>query len=64
LFVTLWEFEVKSGCEELFEKAYGPEGEWVRLSGKMRGIAGRGCCGMWVRRDLCDHRFMAVAGGV
>lgn len=31
MFVTLWEFEVKSGCEELFEQAYGPEGEWVRL---------------------------------
>jgi len=31
LFLTLWEFEVKSGCEELFEQAYGPEGEWVRL---------------------------------
>jgi heme-degrading monooxygenase HmoA len=31
LFLTLWEFEVKPGCEELFEKAYGAEGEWVRL---------------------------------
>jgi heme-degrading monooxygenase HmoA len=31
LFVTLWEFEVKSGSEELFEAAYGPEGLWVRL---------------------------------
>ena len=31
MFVTLWEFEVKSGSEELFEQAYGPEGEWVRL---------------------------------
>lgn len=31
MFVTLWEFEVKRGCEELFEKAYGPEGEWVQL---------------------------------
>ena len=31
MFLTLWEFEVKSGCEELFEQAYGPEGEWVRL---------------------------------
>jgi len=31
LFVTLWEFEVKSGSEELFEQAHGPEGEWVRL---------------------------------
>jgi hypothetical protein len=25
LFVTLWEFEVKSGSEELFRQAYGPE---------------------------------------
>jgi heme-degrading monooxygenase HmoA len=31
LFLTLWEFEVKSGCEELFEQAYGPEGRWVGL---------------------------------
>jgi heme-degrading monooxygenase HmoA len=31
LFVTLWEFEVKSGSEELFERTYGPEGQWARL---------------------------------
>jgi len=31
LFLTLWEFEVKSGSEELFEQAYGLEGQWVRL---------------------------------
>ena len=31
MFVTLWEFEVKPGSEELFEDAYGPEGDWVRL---------------------------------
>ena len=31
MFVTLWEYEVKRGSEELFEKAYGPEGDWVRL---------------------------------
>ena len=31
MFVTLWEFEVKSGSEELFERTYGPEGEWVQL---------------------------------
>lgn len=31
MFVTLWEFEVKSGSEELFEATYGPEGLWVRL---------------------------------
>lgn len=31
MFVTLWEFEVKSGSEELFEATYGPEGAWVKL---------------------------------
>jgi hypothetical protein len=31
MFVALWEYEVKPGGEERFEKAYGPEGDWVRL---------------------------------
>jgi len=31
MFVVLWEFEVKSGCEQGFERVYGPDGEWVRL---------------------------------
>jgi len=31
LFVTLWEFEVKRGSEEIFEGLYGPEGAWARL---------------------------------
>ena len=31
MFVTLWEFEVKSGSKELFERTYGPEGEWAQL---------------------------------
>lgn len=31
MFVALWEYEVKPGCEESFQSAYGPHGEWVRL---------------------------------
>jgi heme-degrading monooxygenase HmoA len=31
MFVALWEFEVKPGCEERFEKVYGPDGEWAKL---------------------------------
>ena len=31
MFVALWEYEVKSGGEERFENAYGPDGEWARL---------------------------------
>jgi heme-degrading monooxygenase HmoA len=40
LFLTLWEFEVKSGCEELFEQAYGPEGQWVELFRRAAGYRG------------------------
>lgn len=29
MFVALWEYEVKPGCEECFQSAYGPHGEWV-----------------------------------
>jgi hypothetical protein len=31
MFVVLWEFHVKPGCEERFESVYGPSGEWVQL---------------------------------
>jgi heme-degrading monooxygenase HmoA len=31
MFVVLWEFEVKSGYEQGFERVYGPDGDWVRL---------------------------------
>lgn len=31
MFVTLWEFEVKPGSEELFERTYGPDGQWAEL---------------------------------
>jgi heme-degrading monooxygenase HmoA len=31
MFVILWEFEVKPGSEGCFQKAYGPDGAWVRL---------------------------------
>jgi heme-degrading monooxygenase HmoA len=40
LFVTLWEFEVKSGSEELFERTYGPDGEWARLFRRDEGYLG------------------------
>ena len=34
MFVALWEFEVKPGCEEKFEKVYGADGAWARLFAK------------------------------
>jgi hypothetical protein len=31
MFVVLWEFEVKPGCEEGFESIYSPSGDWAEL---------------------------------
>jgi heme-degrading monooxygenase HmoA len=31
MFLALWEFDVKPGCDERFESVYGPGGEWAQL---------------------------------
>jgi hypothetical protein len=31
MFLVLWEYEVKPGCEKPFEKLYGPAGAWAEL---------------------------------
>lgn len=31
MFVVLWMFEAKAGAEGDFARAYGPDGDWVRL---------------------------------
>jgi len=31
MFVVLWEFEVKPGCEDRFERVYGRGGDWDSL---------------------------------
>ena len=31
MFVALWEFEVKPGCQKRFQKVYGPGGDWAKL---------------------------------
>ena len=30
-YVSLWEFHVRPGVEQEFERVYGPEGDWVQL---------------------------------
>ncbi|MBF8247522.1 MAG: hypothetical protein HW374_322 [Bacteroidetes bacterium] len=37
-FIILWKFRVKKGRETEFEKAYGPEGDWVRFFKKGKGF--------------------------
>jgi hypothetical protein len=40
MFVILWEFEVKPGSEDRFQRVYGPKGAWVRLFQRDRHFRG------------------------
>ena len=40
MFTTIWQFEVKLGCEEAFEQVYGSKGDWARLFSKGTGFVG------------------------
>jgi hypothetical protein len=31
MFLALWEFDVKPGCDQRFESVYGPDGAWAQL---------------------------------
>jgi heme-degrading monooxygenase HmoA len=31
MFLVLWEYDVKPGSEEQYERVYGPDGDWARL---------------------------------
>src|SRR6202007_3404475 len=62
LFVTLWEFEVKSGSEELFERTYGPDGQWAGLFRRDAGYLGTrllrdvGAARVYVTMDTWESR--------
>ena len=62
MFVALWEFEVKPGSEERFEKVYGPEGTWVKLFRYSRAYKGTrllrdaGRPWIYLTMDLWDSR--------
>ncbi len=31
MFLILWEYDVKQGCEDQYERVYGPAGDWAQL---------------------------------
>src|SRR4051794_28415642 len=47
----MWEFIVRPGKEQAFEKIYGPEGEWAQFFRQ-----GDGYCGTELSRDLDEPR--------
>lgn len=56
VYIRIWEFQVKSGKEEGFERSYGPHGDWVQLFRKSDGFLKTE-----LHRDLNDHgRYVTV----
>jgi heme-degrading monooxygenase HmoA len=31
MFLVLWEYDVKQGCEKQYERVYGPDGDWAQF---------------------------------
>jgi len=40
MYVVVWEFRVKKGCEEDFERAYAPTGDWADFFKRGEGYLG------------------------
>jgi heme-degrading monooxygenase HmoA len=40
MYVTIWEFFVRRGCESEFERIYGPDGDWAQLFADSAGYLG------------------------
>lgn len=51
MYVIIWEFKAKEGCETEFEELYGPQGEWVQLFRR-----GEGYLGTELLRDTAQAR--------
>ena len=56
MFLVLWEFEVKPGCEERFERVYGVGGDWDSLFRRDSNHAGT-----YLFRDLANPRVYLTA---
>jgi len=55
-FVVVWEFWVRPGAEAEFEKAYGPDGAWVRLFSRDPAYGGT----KLVRDVVESRRYLTV----
>jgi len=55
-YTTLWEFLVRAEHVEEFERAYGPDGDWVALFRRAAGYLGS-----WLLRDRSNPlRFITI----
>jgi quinol monooxygenase YgiN len=53
---VMWEFEVESGKSEEFERFYGADGEWTKLSRRSRSFLGSS----FLRDIAGENRYVLV----
>jgi len=53
---VVWQFEVRHGAEEAFERFYGADGEWTKLSRRSRSFLGSS----FLRDIAVDNRYLLV----
>ena len=53
--VIVWAFEVKPSCEQQFERAYGPHGDWARFF-----ELGAGYLGTELLRAPGERRYLTI----
>ena len=54
MIAVMWQFDVKKGREDEFEKLYGADGDWTALNRQTRSYwTGRFCATRIGRRAIC-----------
>ncbi len=56
MIAVVWQFDVKSGRQKEFEKFYGADGEWSRLSRRSRSFLG----GSFLRDQAHETHYLLV----
>lgn len=56
MYLLVWEFRVRAGAEEPFERLYGPAGEWVALFRRAPGYVGTEL----LRDDAEPRRYLTI----
>lgn len=52
----VWQFEIRNGSEQAFERFYGADGEWTKLSRRSRSFLGSS----FLRDIASEHRYLLV----
>jgi hypothetical protein len=53
---VVWQFEIRPGTDEAFERFYGADGDWTKLSRRSRSFLGSS----FLKDIAAEHRYLLV----